>query len=156
MIPSFEKRVRAFAIDTSGAMILVILAIPMRSTFEGLLGSIITYTMILGGFIGFYFLPYFFSSGQSFGKRVQKIKIVDLNGNDLPLWKVLLRELFKVGLSVFTAGIYMVISFFVMSEKTSRTIHDYIFKTKMIDLEVKPRGKDDYFGTSESLRKKGL
>lgn len=156
MIPSFEKRVRAFAIDTSGAMILVILAIPMRSTFEGLLGSIITYTMILGGFIGFYFLPYFFSNGQSFGKRVQKIKIVDLNGNDLPLWKVLMRELFKVGLSVITAGIYMVISFFIMSEKTSRTIHDYLFKTKMIDLEVKVRGKDDYFGTSESLRKKGL
>ena len=35
MIPSFEKRVRAFAIDTSGVM-LIILALPMRSTFQAI------------------------------------------------------------------------------------------------------------------------
>jgi len=156
MIPSFEKRVRAFAIDTSGAMLMIILALPMRSTFPGLLGNIITYAMVIGAFIGFYLLPYFFSSGQSFGKRIQKIKIVDLEGNDVKLWKILLREIFKVGLSMFTGGLYMIISFFVMNEKTSRTIHDYIFKTKMIDLEKRVRGRNEYFGTSESLRKKGL
>jgi hypothetical protein len=42
-----------------------------------------------------------------------------------------------------------------MSDKTSRTIHDYIFKTKMIDLE-KPTGKDNYLGKVESMRKRGL
>ena len=112
MIPSFEKRVRAFAIDTSGAMLMIILALPMRSTFPGLLGNIITYAMVIGAFVGFYLLPYLFSSGQSFGKRIQKIKIVDLEGNDVKLWKILLREIFKVGLSMFTGGLYMIISFF--------------------------------------------
>lgn len=156
MIPSFEKRVRAFAIDTSGVMLLIILALPMRSTFQGLLGTIISYVMVIGAFLGFYIMPYLFSSGQSFGKRIQKIKIVDLDGNDVKLWVILLREIFKVGLSMFTAGIYMVVSFFVMNEKTSRTIHDYIFKTKLIDLEKRVRGRNEYFGTTESLRKKGL
>ena len=156
MIPSFEKRVRAFAIDTSGVMLLIILALPMRSTFQGLLGTIISYVMVIGAFLGFYLVPYFFSNGQSFGKRIQKIKIVDLDGNDVKLWVILIREIFKVGLSMFTAGLYMVVSFFVMDEKTSRTIHDYIFKTKLIDLEKRARGRTEYFGTTESLRKKGL
>lgn len=156
MVPSFEKRVRAFSIDTSGSVLFMILAIPMRSTFQGALGDIVTYIMIALAFLSFYFIPYFFSNGQSFGKRIQKIKIVGKNGNNLSIWIILLRELFKLGLSILTGGIYVVIAFFVMNDKTSRTIHDYIFGTKMIDLERRVREKDTFMGVSESLRKKGL
>jgi uncharacterized RDD family membrane protein YckC len=42
-----------------------------------------------------------------------------------------------------------------MSEKTSRTIHDYIFKTKVIDLE-KPTGKNTFMNKTESMRKRGF
>jgi hypothetical protein len=42
-----------------------------------------------------------------------------------------------------------------MNEKTSRTIHDYVFKTKVIDLE-KPQGKNNYLNKTESMRKSGL
>ncbi len=154
MIPSFEKRVRAFAIDTSAVMLLMMIAYPMPNTFPGFLGVFLAYLIGLGGFIGFYLLPYVFSSGQSFGKRIQKIRIVDVSGSPAPLWRVLLREIFKLSMSVFTFGVYMVISFFILSDQ-SRTIHDYIFKTKMIDLEKRTE-KDHFFGTTESLRKKGL
>lgn len=154
MIPSFEKRVRAFAIDTSAVMLLLMIAYPMPQTFDGILGEILLYVIGLGGFLGFYLLPYLFSNGQSFGKRIQKIKIVDISGKPAPLWRILLREIFKIGMSIFTFGIYLVVSFFVLSDQ-SRTIHDYLFRTKMIDLERRTE-RDHYFGTTESLRKKGL
>ncbi|PKK92680.1 MAG: hypothetical protein CVV61_08495, partial [Tenericutes bacterium HGW-Tenericutes-6] len=80
MVPSFEKRIRAFAIDTSGVMLVVIL-----STFLGVIWRYLPHVLIGTAFIGFYFLPYLFSNGQTFGKRVQKIKVVDTHGKDLPL-----------------------------------------------------------------------
>lgn len=156
MVPSFEKRVRAFAIDTSAVTLFVILSMPLNNMFPMESGvPLIPYLVSGLAFVGFYFFPYFLSSGQTFGKRIQKIKVVDYLGGDAQLWRILLRDIFKLVLSISTFGLYLVISFFVMSDKTSRTIHDYIFKTKMIDLE-KPTGKDNYLGKVESMRKRGL
>jgi uncharacterized RDD family membrane protein YckC len=150
MVPSFEKRVRAFAIDTSGVMLFIILALPFSTQ-----DTRIAYGMAIAAAIGFYLMPHFISPGQTFGKRIQKIKIVDLEGNPVKLWVVLLRDFTRVVLSAATFGAYLVIAFFVMNEKTSRTIHDYIFKTKIIDLE-KPQGKYEYMNKTESMRKRGL
>lgn len=147
MVPSFEKRVRAFAIDTSGVTLLMILSIPF--------GMDIAQFIIIGAVILFYFLPYFFIKGQTFGKRIQKIKIVTLDDKDVAIWKILLREAFKLGLSVLTFGIYLVVAFFFMSDKTSRTIHDYIFKTKMIDLKPE-RYSNNVLQTTESLKRRGI
>lgn len=147
MVPTFEKRVRAFAIDTSGVTLLMILSIP--------LGYEIAKYILIGAPIVFYLLPYLFLKGQSFGKLTQKIKIVTVDGLDVPLWRILLREVFKLGLSFATFGVYLVVSFFFMNDKTSRTIHDYIFKTKMIDLKP-DRVNNNVLGTSESLRRRGL
>lgn len=150
MVPAFEKRVRAFAIDTSGVMLFIILALPFAVQ-----SRYISIAISVGAFIGFYFFPHFLTPGQTFGKRIQKIKIVDLEGNPVKLWVVLLRDFIRVALSIATFGVYLVIAFFVMDEKTSRTIHDYVFKTKVIDLE-KPKGKYNYMNKTESMRKKGL
>jgi uncharacterized RDD family membrane protein YckC len=147
MVPSVEKRVRAFAIDTSAVALVTILTLPLERVLSIVIFSI--------AFFGFYFLPYFFSDGQTFGKRTQKTKIVKVDGSKAPLLLILARELFKLVLSIGTFGAYMVIAFFVLSDSTSRTIHDYIFKTKVIDLEG-PTGKDNYLGKSESMRKRGL
>lgn len=150
MVPSFEKRVRAFAIDTSGVIIFVIL-----SLFTGTQIRILPYVISMTAAFVFYILPHFFSRGQTFGKRVQKIKTVDINGGDLQLWRIILRDVFKLAASFMTFGLYLVIAFFVMNEKTSRTIHDYIFKTKVIDLE-KPQGKLEFMNKTESMQKRGL
>jgi len=147
MVPSFEKRVRAFAIDTSGVTLLMILSIPF--------GIEIGQFIIIGSVVLFYFLPYFFISGQTFGKRMQKIKIVTIDDQQVPIWRILLREIFKLGLSVATFGVYLIIAFFFMNDKTSRTIHDYIFKTKMIDLNP-VRYNNNVLGTTESLKKRGI
>ncbi len=152
MVPSFEKRVRAFAMDTSPVAIVAIVSfwLPVEQPW-------IPYVIVAAAFFGFYLFPYFLKSsqGQSFGKRIQKIRIVNLDDTPVQLWKVLLREVFKLALSIGTFSVYLIVSFFVMNEKTGRTIHDYIFKTKIIDLE-KPKGKERILGTSESLRKRGL
>ncbi|MDX9692260.1 MAG: RDD family protein [Acholeplasmataceae bacterium] len=150
MVPSFEKRVRAFAIDTSGVMLFIILALPFSTQHIYL-----AYGIAIAAFIGFYVFPHFLTPGQTFGKRIQKIKIVDLDGNPVKLWVVLLRDVLRVILSILTFGAYLIIAFFVMNEKTSRTIHDYVFKTKVIDLE-KPQGKNNYLNKTESMRKRGL
>jgi len=150
VVPSFEKRVRAFAIDTSGVMLFIILALPFSTQ-----NIYISYGISIASFIGFYIFPHFLTPGQTFGKRIQKIRIVDLEGNPVKLWVVILRDVTRVLFSVLTFGIYLVVAFFVMNEKTSRTIHDYIFKTKVVDLE-KPQGKYNYMNKTESMRKKGL
>lgn len=89
------------------------------------------------------------------GKKVQRIQIVKLDDSKVELWRIILRDLFKLSLSIATFGIYLIVAFFAMSDKTSRTIHDYIFKTKVIDLE-KPTGKYDGFNKTESMRKRGF
>ena len=150
MVPSFEKRVRAFAIDTSGVMLFIILALPFFTQ-----NIYISYGISIASFIGFYIFPHVLTPGQTFGKRIQKIRIVDLEGNPVKLWVVILRDVTRVLFSVLTFGVYLVVAFFLMNEKTSRTIHDYIFKTKVVDLE-KPQGKYNYMNKTESMRKKGL
>jgi len=150
MIPSFEKRVRAFAIDTSGVMLFVIISWALGDVFLEL-----PYIVSGSAFLGFYFVPYIFSKGQTFGKRIQKIKVVNLDGSDVELWKVFLRDLFKLILSIGTFSVYMIVSFFILSDKSGRTVHDYIFKTKVIDLE-KPTGKNNFMNKTESMRKRGF
>ncbi len=152
MVPSFEKRVRAFAIDTSAVSLFVILSLFLGDYYKPL-------PFIVSGtaFLGFYFFPYLArkSHGQTLGKRIQKIQIVKLDDTNAELWRLVLRDLFKLALSIGSFGIYLIVAFFVMSDKTSRTIHDYIFQTKVIDLE-KPIGKYDGFNKTESMRKRGF
>lgn len=150
MIPSFEKRVRGFAIDTSAVMLFVIVSMPLGDVFKEL-----PYIVSGTAFIGFYFLPYLFTKGQTFGKKMQKIRVVNYDGSDVQKWRVILRDLVKITLSIATFGIYMIISFFILSDKSGRTIHDYIFKTKVIDLE-KPTGKNNFMNKTESMRKRGF
>ncbi|WP_162140145.1 RDD family protein [Haploplasma axanthum] len=152
MIPRFEKRVKAFAIDISALMIAVIIAA------LGLQNVTLKVVIVVVVYILVNIVPNFFSRGQTFGKRIQKIKIVNDDGSDISVWKAILRELVKTALSLVTFGLYSVIAYFFLSEKTvSKTIHDYIFKTKAIDLETqKNRNNDDYLGKTESMKKRGF
>ena len=126
MVPSFEKRVRAFAIDTSGVALAGILAIGVSPQSETL-----SYVIFLGAAFFFYLFPYFRNTGQTLGKRIQKIQVVLKDGSKAPIWLLLLRDTTKVLASVFTAGIYLMVCMFFMNGHTSRTINDYIFQTKI-------------------------
>ena len=67
MVPAFEKLLNHL-IDTSGVMIVVIISILLTKP------SWLSSLLIGLSFFVFYFLPYFISNGQTFGKRVEKLK----------------------------------------------------------------------------------
>ena len=152
MIPSFEKIVKSFAIDTSGVMLILLVSIPLSDPVY------LRPILIGAGFIGFYFFPYLLSIGQTFGKRVEKIKVVDLSGADARLWRVLLRQLVFLIFSIGTFGIYLIVAFFTLSEKReNRMPHDYIFRTKLVDINPPNRDRgSDGFDKTDSMRKRGL
>lgn len=151
MVPSFEKRVRAFAIDTSGVMIIGIISIYGVAPFNELLGQII---FGLGAFM-FYLFPYLRGTGQTFGKRIQQIKVVMKDDQPAPIWLLLVRDITKLSASLLTAGVYLVIATFSMNSHVSRTIHDYIFQTKVIDLQTE-RDMGSVLGKSSLLKDRGL
>ncbi len=138
MVPRFEKRVRAFAIDISGLSILVILTALGVPQFE--FRAIVQGAILSVGFFLIVILPLIMTKGQTFGKRTQKIKVVKMDGTDANIWILILRDLFKFLASTLTFGAYLVLAYFTLTEKmVSRTIHDYIFKTKVIDLDYTPQ-----------------
>lgn len=143
MVPRFEKRVRAFAADISGLIIVIILTAYGMGNIDDPLRSILQIGILLSTFFFLIIFPNLLKSKQTFGKRIQKIKVVNLDGTDASKIKLILRELFKYFFSIATCGLYLIIAFFALSEKhVSRTIHDYIFKTKVIDLDTSQRNMD--------------
>lgn len=138
MVPRFEKRVRAFAIDISGLSILVLLTALGLPQFD--YRPVVQGAILALGFFLIIILPIILSKGQSFGKRTQKIKVVNMDGTDVNILILILRDVFKFVASTLTFGLYLIIAYFTLTEKmVSRTLHDYIFKTKVIDLDYSPQ-----------------
>jgi len=129
MVARFESRIKAFSIDISLLTILFLLINNFFRNFEEkiLIAFIIYFTTNI--------LPIFIKGGQTFGKRIQGIKIVNIDGTDASLGKILLREFFKGITSILTFGIYSVVAVFTLSEEKGQTIHDYLFKSKVIQLK---------------------
>lgn len=155
MVPKFEKRVRAYAIEISALAVAIIIS---SLGFGGI--PLLQAGIIIAVYMFVTIIPLILSKGQSYGKRMQKIKIVKLDGSPVNPFILVSRELFKTVLSLLTFGIYSIVAYFTLTEKeVSRTLHDYIFKTKVIDLDTtkKKHNRDDHFlGTSESMKKRGL
>lgn len=154
MVPRFERRVKAYAAEVSAlAITFILVSLGIEKIYLKVLILVLVFLMAS-------IIPVVISKGQTFGKRIQEIKVVKLDGTEANIFILILREMFKIAASILTYGIYTVIAFFMMSEKeVSRTIHDYIFKTKVIDLrKPKVRNKNDehMLGKPESMKKRGL
>jgi|GEM_PF-939872 len=147
MLASFEKRIKAFSIDTSGTLLLVFvtLGFPFEPDVNGIFAAVFFFL----GFFGFYFI----TNGQSFGKRIQKIKIVRYDGKKASIIRILFRELFKVGLSIATVGAYLLLSGLLFNEKKGKkALHDHLFRTMVIDLSQKEYN-DDFMNKTTSVKK---
>lgn len=153
MVPKFEKRVRIYAIEISALAVAIIVSSLGFGGIPFLQAGIIVVVYMFVTIV-----PLLLSKGQSYGKRIQKIKVVKLDGTPVNPFILILREFFKTGLSLLTFGIYSIIAYFALTEKeVSRTIHDYIFKTKVIDLDTtkKKHNRDNHFlGTTDSMKKR--
>lgn len=130
-IVNFEKRIKAFAVDTSlSFIILILMALGFSSIYPWNLyiGLIFHYLVIT--------VPYFFSKGkgQNFGKRVNGIMVVNAKTGEVPnVWILILREIFKETMILLTATLYAMIAGIISTgRQDGRTIHDFIFNTQVI------------------------
>lgn len=134
---TFDRRLRAFSIDTSFAAVLVLILIGFPS-----IDASIRQTLALVIYFGIFCLPNLLGKGQSFGKRIQKIAVVK-NTKELVITKkeipnrfyLLLRDFTKCLFILITFGFYIIIAAIVSTNRQDgRTIHDLIFKTRVVPL----------------------
>ncbi|MBN2876745.1 MAG: RDD family protein [Bacilli bacterium] len=154
---NFERRVRSFSIDLSLAMVIFFLFILLLNTFELGTDSIKLLIAATISYFGALIVPNFFSRGQSFGKRNQKMMVISIKTNKPPkLLIAITREIFKGLLLIWTYGAYMVIcGIMVNSRKDGRVVHDLVFGTKVICLTTYVTDKEQGYvlGKTKSVKK---
>ncbi|MGI6768938.1 MAG: RDD family protein [Bacilli bacterium] len=135
----FDRRLRAYSIDTSLAILLVILII--FSIYDLNLSNNLKNGIIAAVYLGVYIIPNLISPGQTFGKRVQKLRVIKNRGYEgreyqVPArWLLVLRELLKAAFTIFTFGFYLIIAGIASNNRRDgRSIHDFIFGTRVIPL----------------------
>lgn len=152
---SFDRRLRSFSIDTAMIFLIMLLLIPFQIDQKYLKFII----------IGVYFLPncifYLFGTGQTFGKRIQKVKVVKYKpGNiiadyeiPIPLF-LILREITKGVLIILSFGLYLFIAGIISTNnREGRTIHDFIFKTRVIAVTEYTSDLYEFRNKTESMNK---
>lgn len=153
----FDRRIRSFSIDMSFAILLFFLLTMLVNQFNLESDQLKLILSASIAYFGVLIVPNFFSKGQSFGKRVQKMKVVYNSSSETPpLILVLFREVVKGMLLVFTFGLYLLIcGIMVNSRKDGRAIHDLLFKTKVICLTryLSDKEKGYVLGLGESVKK---
>lgn len=154
---NFERRVRSFSIDLSLATLVFFLFVLILNTLEWGTDSIKLLIAATIAYFGALIVPNFFSRGQTFGKRNQKMMVVDTLTNKPPkLIIILAREIFKGLLLIWTYGAYMVIcGIMVNARQDGRVIHDLVFRTKVICLTTYVTDKEQGYvlGQTETVKK---
>lgn len=137
----FERRLRAYSIDLSFSFVIMFILIIALSNLDNI-SEQSRWGIVLLGYYLVMIIPHFFSRGQSFGKRTQKIKLIKNTKELVPkekiapsLGMIMLRELVKCFLGVFTFGFYLILAGIISSNREDgRTIHDFIFGTRVVAL----------------------
>ncbi len=153
---SFERRIRAFSIDISMATVMFFLLVVVIGAIDSVSSELKLTLAVSIAYFGVLIIPHFFSKGQSFGKRNQKMKIVYNSNNETPsLLLLILREVVKGILMIITFGFYlMVCGIIASSRKDGRVIHDFIFKTKVICLTLYVSDKEgSVINRTETVKK---
>ncbi len=152
-IVNFEKRLRAFAVDTSlSFIILMLMALGFASIypFNLYIGLVLHYLVLT--------VPYFFSKGkgQNFGKRTNGMMVINVKTGEVPnVWILVLREIVKETLVLFTMVIYAVVAAIISTgRKDGRTIHDFIFNTQVV--AVKKPEDERYLNNTLGSAKENL
>lgn len=109
-------------------------------------------------YVGYFMIFGYLNKGQTIGKKICKIKVVNSSGDNPSIWNIVVRSLFIYGLftllfsaifvnvlndKVFTTGyfiityidsIIMIICFFmVLYKKDGRGLHDIIARTNVVE-----------------------
>lgn len=126
----FNERIHAFSIDYGIVFISVLIVIFMY--IDPFLKLLIVLTVWYIVNIG----PSHFKRGISLGKLNSGILIVDEQNNEVTLKTMHLREIFILVVGFVSIGFYFPISFILLNKRTDkRSIHDLIFKTRVIYID---------------------
>ena len=143
-----QKRVMAFCIDC-----LFLAGIYLLSTgISQYLGPGLSWVVCSLAWLLYLLIPLSIF-GQTLGKRLNKIKVVDLDDNELPKLKIIIRDFFKYFISVLTFGIYPIVSgIIVMSRDDEMSPHDFLFKCHVIDTTLKAKIEEKKYHEEEGFR----
>ncbi len=138
---TFDRRLRAYSIDSSLAFTLMVICMIAIYNISSI-NSTWKLTIAMGCYFSVMLIPNLISPGQTFGKRIQKLKVVYRTAELVPerfvvpkVYLLLLREPVKALLTFMTFGVYIFVAGIISSgREDGRTIHDFIFKTRVIAL----------------------
>jgi uncharacterized RDD family membrane protein YckC len=111
-----------------------------NNVYQNILGVVIILLIQFLVYLGYFAVFAYYRNGQTLGKKLLKIKVVSLEGEDLSLNKFLFRELVARG--VLTLGVLLIgklanlwyLTYLRALSKDSMALHDLVAKTKVIKL----------------------
>ena len=152
----FDRRLRAYSIDTSLAFLLVILVI--FTVYDLKMPEWAKNSIVAAIYLGVYIIPNLISPGQTFGKRVQKLKVIKNSGYEGREYRVPSRFFwscasFKAACTILTFGFYLLIAGIVSNNRRDgRTVHDFVFGTRVIPLTRFSDERTERFVVGEEMK----
>lgn len=128
---TFNDRISAFSFDYGLVALVLLIMIFMKIHPE--YDPLIKIIVILVFWYIFNIVPAYFKPGITLGKRSTDIIILDENYKEVTILTIHLRQFFILLVSIFTIGLYLVVSFILLDRRIDkRSIHDLIFKTRVV------------------------
>ncbi|MBS7566081.1 RDD family protein [Mucilaginibacter sp. Bleaf8] len=142
-VAGLGERMLAYLVDAGIFIILYLLGILIGvggAVAGGSGAGLIVLVIIYFALFVFYDLACeIFMNGQSFGKRVMKIKVVSLNGGQPSIGQYLLRWIFRIVDMSLTSGVCAIVT--IAASGKSQRLGDIVAGTTLIKTE--PRSKMD-------------
>ncbi len=123
----FNERIHAFSIDYGVVFlsILITIFLYIHPAFKAVIILSVWYMMNI--------FPSFIKRGITLGKLNSKTIIVDESNNEVTLFTIHKRSFFILIVGFLTVGLYFIVSFFLLTKRNDkRSIHDLLFKTKVV------------------------
>ncbi len=123
----FNERIHAFSIDYGVVFLsmLIVIFMYIEPEFKLLIVLSVWYMMNI--------FPSFIKRGITLGKINSGTIVVDESNNEVSIKVIHLRALFILIVGFITLGLYFIVSFVLLTKRNDkRSIHDLIFKTKVV------------------------
>ena len=150
-LASLRERFLGFFIDfiivISAYYLIVIFSLSLLEETinnSGFAAGVIFWLLPVVGFMGYQFMSELFANGQSLGKRAMGIKVVRLDGREPGLSEYLLRAVFHIADTFFSAGV--VGALMISSSVRNQRLGDLTSNTTVVRIRNSTR-----FGLSDIL-----
>jgi len=128
---TFNDRVSAFSFDYGIVLLVMLIAIFMQ--IHPIYGPYIKILITLIFWYIFNVVPSFYKPGTSLGKHNTDIIVLTDDYQEVSVKTMHYREFFILTCSLFSFGLYVVISFILLDKRVDKlAIHDLIFKTRVV------------------------